>query len=375
MLRKLFGLSCMLSLCAIIGCNDSESDSCVKSEFVDHCDGNTYVECVTFSNDDNGTIFRDECGNGYCMSIDNKVGCYSDDCDKVGEQMGKQECRIEDLNKPSMYDYVCVQEGNIKHWHFEKVSDCDGACIEGNKECYKLNDECDLSKMGDIGCNGRDLYYCDGNLDYSKTVKSRHCKDNQICVQDDIAVYCADTCTEEGKDTFLCSNNNRALNNRLCSSTKYGLYYTMHPTSIVHIEPDHGKICKETEFVPFEEFVECNPATDKSYCDHNTAVRCYELGDGEYKWIITHCGTSDSYYRQYGLCQVVDDKALCLATCQEKGAAIKTCGANYEFEGLGTNLLLAMTYECREIDGNLFAYPVSSKECKSCNDEYTDCAE
>ena len=77
------------------------------------------------------------------------------------------------------------------------------------------------------------------------------------------------------------------------------------------------------------------------------------------------------------MCQIIDEMAVCLSTCRVKGAKRKTCKSAGEHEGLfGEGSLLSVEYECREIDGNLYDYPISYKQCSNqCNQERTDCEE
>ena len=391
----------VLGMVCCAGCQEDQEEKCSQESFETYCDGNTLVYCNW-----NGYVQRKECYQGElcgkckgdrCKDVTNpeEISCWRGYlCDNLDEKMGDPECVYEHVNQPTVYDYVCIQDGEQKHWEFQKISDCDGTCDSG--KCYNELDECTDSDST-LGCHGNDLYYCEsvGNWEvenpknFMKIVKARHCTENQLCVPgnghfDD--AFCSDRCQTENEPVSYCFREGYERRGLICKSTEHGLFYgykESNSRSYVAVDIT-SEICDGTKIFKYniDRDKPCNPETDQPYCTHNVAVRCNEKRSDNPNtfWSLTNCGKNVRHNTKYGRCQMVDDKALCLPTCQTKGKKHSECDgffSNDRFEGTVPNddVKRTIEYECREIDGNLYDYPISVKDCTECNEEKTDCKE
>ena len=382
-LARLGAVCIILGFTGITGCNDSSSEPkrCDPTTFQSYCDGNTAVRCETFSVNEisEDRIDRIDCTttNRTCAVLDHEASCRDDICTNPGARRGEEICKVVDLNQPGIYVDICTEEEGVLHWVATKVSDCEGICFE--KECHLAGEKCtDLRPMG---CHGNDLYYCDGNPnDQPHSIKVRHCSNNQICDNDSrwsSFAYCTNPCSVEGEEATQCSDNGLEIDKVVCTSTNSGLYYLKPSNNRANFVPGGTFVCNGTEMETIDEFSECNPENDKDYCNHNVAVRCHHFSinnEETDEWVAWNCGKPDQYRQQYGLCQVIDEKAVCLSTCQAIGVKHKTCTLGTDSEGLfDTNTYAVVEYECREINGNLYDYPISYHDCNRCNSDQTDC--
>ena len=392
-MNKKFAVCALLAL-SLAGCSNDGAEvdnSCFLNSFMDYCDEDKFVYCggegvYTL---EKGIITEFDCvNNGFGSCVNHPIlSHYSADCEneflcnEAGKLYDQPKCGITHYNHPGMYSRICVDDELGRHWtayhrdnwHEDvKTEDCNGACIPGSNKCYLEGETCNSGST--IGCHGNDLYFCDQQLGKG-TVRVHHCKSDELCVQVDASgeyesPHCAKKCTTPDETNYLCMYDSH-LWRMVCTETEMGNYYLETPDSS-HIH--NSQVCYDDQVnVVFSEDY-CDPAVDHSSCVNNYALNCRNiLSDQSTTKLSTYnCWMSNDLNVHYGLCQMISDQAICLNMCSEKGAKRTT----YELGGFWQvyRMESIVTYECREIDGNLYDYPIEIKECPNgFNDSRTDC--
>ena len=394
----------------LMGCSDEDNSKCKLDTYLTNCDGNVLQTCVEkYDNIDDfldgiGSIERADCGLGVCATIENQTACfYNYFCDELGAQRGVPECVIEDLNQPAMYAEVCIQDEIGMHWNFQKVEDCDGVCIIGENKCYQAGDECPYHLQGyDMGCHGNEFYYCghdmpsseyDEEISFHARVHKFTCDEGKICqqtYQGTGGITCSRPCENEGEVMMNCANNEMSAVAQICAETPYGLYSIgANPSYIYEWRGD--LMCVNNKVEALIDGNPCDPSVDKAYCSHNAAVRCIELSDGSYEWRVVNCASPEPGGRMYGKCEIIEEDAYCIMPCLELEVGRVTYECNddeyndyyndyYNYyaphdKNAGMHPTTAFTYECREMYGYLYEYPIEIQQCEACNEEGTACAE